>query len=166
MRLLPTVTRIDPIEPWSRYGSLADLRRIQPGDCAVCETTITESDILKFAELSSDVNPLHLDPDIADRYGFDRPVAHGLLALSMISRLIGTQLPGPGSLWVSQDLRFSGPVFAGDRVAASVTVDSVSHATRMVVLRTEVINVRTRKPVITGTAQVLVKTPRVRASDR
>jgi acyl dehydratase len=166
MPQLPTGTKIDPIEPWSRYGSLADLRHIQPGDCAVCETIITESDIIKFAELSSDVNPLHLDPDIAVRYGFERPVAHGMLALSMISRLIGTQLPGPGSLWVSQDVKFPGPVFAGDRVAASVTVESVSHATRLIVLRTEVINVRTRKPVITGTAKVMVKTPRVRATDR
>jgi acyl dehydratase len=162
----PTETRIDQIEPWSRYSSLADLRNIRPGDCAACETLITEADIRKFAELSSDVNPLHLDSDIASRYGFQQPVAHGMLALSIISRLIGTQLPGPGSLWVSQDLKFPAPVFAGDRVAGSVTVESVSAATRIVVLRTEVINVRTGKPVITGTARVLVMLPSVRATDR
>lgn len=150
-------TRTDPTDAVS--GALADIRTMQPGDTAACETTITPADIVTFARLSGDDNPLHLDAVTAARYGFEAPVAHGMLSLSLISRLIGTQLPGRGSLWVAQDLRFATPVLAGDRVAASVTVEQVSLAAGLVVLRTEVINVRTGKAVVTGTARVRVMVP-------
>lgn len=140
-------------------SELADLDQIRPGDTAACETTITHADIISFARLSGDDNPLHMDPCTAARYGFDGVVAHGMLALSLISRLIGTQLPGRGSLWVGQELRFPTPVLAGDRVAASVTVEQVSSGAGLVVLRTEVINVRTGKPVVTGVARVRVMHP-------
>lgn len=153
-------TRIDPTEA-APHGDLADIRTIRPGDTAACETTITGDDIRAFAQLSADVNPIHLDAGTAARYGFTGAVAHGMLALSMISRLIGTELPGRGSLWVSQELKFPTPVLAGDRLAASVTVEQVSPATGLVVLSTNVTNVRTGRPVMSGTARVKVMVPRV-----
>lgn len=158
MSQLQTATRIDRIRAMSG-GELADIRTIHPGDTAACETTITVADVITFARLSGDDNPLHLDPSTSARYGFEAPVAHGLLSLALISRLIGTQLPGRGSLWVGQDLKFPTPVMVGDQVAASVTVEQVSIATGLVVLRTEAINVRTGKPVVSGLARVRVMAP-------
>jgi acyl dehydratase len=151
-------TKIDQTDP--PPGALADIRLIHPGDSATCEATIGEAEVAAFAALSLDSNPLHLAPAVAETFGFDRPVAHGMLALSMISRLIGTQLPGPGSLWVSQELKFPAPVLTGDQLAGSVTVEQVSQSTGLVVLRTEVINIRTGKAVMTGVARVKVMVPR------
>jgi acyl dehydratase len=145
--------KTDPIDSTLE---LADIAKIHVGDTASCEACMSTDAIERFAELSGDDNPLHMSADIASGYGFDRPVAHGMLAVAAISRLIGTQLPGRGSLWVSHDLRFSGPVLAGDRVLARVTVEQVSVGTGLVGLRTEVTNLSTQKTVLVGAAKVKV----------
>lgn len=164
MSPLPTAIRIGPTSV-TKASPLADIRRILPGDTATCESTVSESDVLAFSRLSLDVNPLHLDRDVAGGYGFERPVAHGMLALSIISRLIGTVLPGPGSLWVSQEVKFPSPALVGDRLAGTVSVEQVSLSTGLVVLRTEVINVNTGRPVLSGMARVKVMPPASAAPD-
>ena len=88
--------------------------------------------------------------------GFPGRVAHGMLALSTISRLIGTELPGPGSLWVAQDVQFAVPALVGDRLQASVTVQSISRATQLVVLATEVVKAGSGAVVLRGTAKVRI----------
>jgi acyl dehydratase len=134
----------------------ANLDTIRCGDTAECENTIAASDIDAFARLSLDVNPIHMDAGVARDYGFARPVAHGMLALGTISRLIGTELPGPGSLWVSQELQFAAPVLSGDRVISRVTVEKVSKAAGLVQLRTVVSNAETGAVVLSGVAKVKV----------
>lgn len=136
--------------------ALADIATIHVGDTASCEACMSTDAIEQFAALSGDDNPLHMSDDIAKGYGFDRPVAHGMLAVAAISRLIGTELPGRGSLWVSHDVRFSAPVLAGDRVLARVTVEQVSVGTGLVGLRTEVTNLNSQKTVLAGVAKVRV----------
>src|ERR1700730_17095742 len=95
--------------------SWADINTIENGATASCQLVVTEQDIETFAKMSQDDNPLHMDAGAAQAFGFPNRVAHGMLALAAISRLIGTRLPGPGSLWLSQQLQFVAPVFAGDR---------------------------------------------------
>ena len=141
----------------------ADISRLKVGDTASCEFSVNEETIATFAELSHDDNPLHMDEQVARSYGFPHRVAHGMLALSAISRLIGTQLPGPGSLWVSQEFKFPAAVLVGDCLAAQVTVEQVSIAAGIVKLRTEVRNKDSGSVVLTGTA--MVKIPRRAGSE-
>ena len=139
----------------------ADLSKIQAGDVATCQTTITEQHIDAFAALSDDDNRLHMENEVAQSYGFPKRVAHGMLSLSMISRLIGTQLPGHGSLWVSEDLQFAAAVFVGDELEAKVEVQQVSKAAQLVVLTTEVVKIESGAVVLRGTAKVRVATRKV-----
>lgn len=134
----------------------ADLDRIRPGDTATVEDEITADMIAEFAQLSGDTNPMHTDPEVARAYAFPRPMAHGMLALTLISRLIGTELPGPGSVWTAQDLTFLAPVYPGDRIEARLRVKQISQAARMVVLETEVRNTSSGTPILQGIAKVKV----------
>lgn len=135
---------------------LVDISRLKVGDTATCDLHVTEQHVAAFAELSQDINPLHMDAQVADDLGFPRRVAHGMVSLSAISRLIGTQLPGPGSLWASEDVRFAAPVFVGESVTARVTIEQISTGARMIKLRTEVVNKSTGAVVLTGTAMVRI----------
>jgi 3-hydroxybutyryl-CoA dehydratase len=129
---------------------------IKVGDCASCEMLIDEQSIAAFAALSLDDNALHMNQEFAKSCGFPGRVAHGMLSLSTISRLIGTQLPGPGALWISQEFQFVTPVFVNDTISAQVTVQSVSVAARIVTLQTEVQNKTSNTLVLRGTAKVRV----------
>ena len=135
---------------------MADLARVRVGDTAACDLEVTDQHVAAFAELSQDTNRLHMDAQVAAERGFPRRVAHGMVSLCAISRLIGTELPGHGSLWAAQELRFACPVFVGDTVTARVTVESVSQGAQMIKLRTEVVNKTTGAVVLTGTALVRI----------
>lgn len=92
----------------------------------VSETYLVDETLVKqFAELVHDINPLHLDPEIAANTRFGRPIAHGTLIMSFISGLLGQRLPGPGSVYVVQHSEFRAPVFVGDTVTVSVIVSQV-----------------------------------------
>ncbi|PIW27105.1 MAG: (R)-hydratase [Rhodospirillales bacterium CG15_BIG_FIL_POST_REV_8_21_14_020_66_15] len=84
--------------------------------------TISESDILIFAGVSGDTNPVHLNHEFASETMFEGCIAHGLLTASYISTVIGTKMPGPGCIYVGQSLKFKGPVKAGDTVTARATI--------------------------------------------
>ncbi len=109
---------------------------LEVGMTAVYSKTITESDINLFCAISGDTNPLHLDHEYAATTMFGGPIAHGMLAASMISTVIGTKLPGPGCVYVSQNCRFTAPVRAGDTVRARVTVTGLVPERRRVGLKT------------------------------
>mgnify|MGYP001395318357 CR=1 FL=1 len=91
--------------------------------------TVLEEDIVKFAEVSGDHNPLHLDPTFAASTKFGERIAHGMLTASFISAVIGNQFPGPGCIYISQTLKFKAPVRIGDAVKVEVTLIKL-HATR------------------------------------
>ena len=84
--------------------------------------TVTEQDIEQFAQVSGDDNPVHMDAEFAATTRFKQRIAHGMLSAGFISTVVGTQLPGPGCLYVSQNLKFRAPVFIGDTVTATVTI--------------------------------------------
>lgn len=96
--------------------------------------TVTDEDIALFAQVSTDHNPVHLDEDYARDTIFAGRIAHGMLTASLISAVIGEQLPGHGSVYLKQDLKFLAPVRPGDRVTACVTVAEIDHSRRRVTL--------------------------------
>ena len=95
---------------------------IKVGDSAGLTKTFTERDVLTFAEISGDKNPIHVDAAFAAESRFKRPIVHGMLTAGMVSAVLGMQLPGPGSIYLKQELNFRAPVYFGDTITATVTV--------------------------------------------
>jgi 3-oxoacyl-[acyl-carrier protein] reductase len=112
----------------------ADLARLAVGDEARVTATITRELIEATAQLTGDDNPLHLDTQAARRFGQSRPIAHGQILIGLVSRLIGTELPGPGSVWFESQWRFLTPIYADDVVTVTARVAQVSTGSRVVVL--------------------------------
>lgn len=98
---------------------------------------VTASDVTGFAEISGDKNPIHLSEEFAARTPFGGRIAHGILTASLISAVIGTRLPGPGAIYISQTLRFLAPVRIGDTVVTSVEVVELVEKGRRGKLRCE-----------------------------
>lgn len=97
---------------------------------------VTDADIEMFATISTDRNPVHLDEDYARDTIFEGRIAHGMLTAGLISAVIGEQLPGHGTVYLGQTLKFMAPVRPGDVVRAEVQVDAIDHARRRVTLAT------------------------------
>ncbi|WP_425091784.1 MaoC family dehydratase [Tropicimonas sp. S265A] len=98
---------------------------------------VTDRDIELFAEVSTDRNPVHLDDDYAKETMFHGRIAHGMLTAGLISAVIGEQLPGHGTVYLGQNLKFMAPVRPGDMVLAEVTVADIDHSRRRVSLETK-----------------------------
>jgi 3-hydroxybutyryl-CoA dehydratase len=98
--------------------------------------TITDADVMSFAGISGDTNPIHLNHEFASETMFEGQVAHGMLTASFISTVIGTKLPGPGCIYVGQNLRFKAPVKVGDTVTATCTVTSLDTEKRTIEMET------------------------------
>ena len=112
------------------------LEDLKVGMSAVFGKTVTEADIMAFAGVSGDTNPVHLHHDFAANTLFKGRVAHGMLSASFISTILGTKLPGPGCIYVSQNLQFKAPVKAGDTVTARAVITEIILEKRRVVLKT------------------------------
>jgi 3-hydroxybutyryl-CoA dehydratase len=95
---------------------------LSEGLSATMAKTVTEGDIVKFAEVTGDTNPVHLDATYAAGTRFKQRIAHGMLSAGLISAVFGTRMPGPGAIYVSQTLKFRAPVKIGDTVVAKVEV--------------------------------------------
>ncbi len=106
------------------------------GQSASFAKTVTEADIVKFAEVSGDDNPVHLDEAFAQKTMFKGRIAHGMLSAGFISTVIGTRLPGSGTIYMSQTLRFKAPVRIGDTVTAICTITEIIPEKRRAVLST------------------------------
>jgi 3-hydroxybutyryl-CoA dehydratase len=105
---------------------------ISVGNEASFERTFTDADVATFAQLSGDVNPLHLDPEYAQTTKFGKPIVHGMLVGSLCSTLLGMYLPGKRCLYLKQDLIFKKPVFIGEQVQVKGTVVSKSDSTKII----------------------------------
>jgi len=128
---------------------------LRVGQRAVLSRTIAQADIQAFAAITGDDNPLHLDEAFARSSRFGRPIAHGLLAAGLISAALGTCLPGPGAIYLSQTLAFRRPVYPGDTVTATVEVTAYREDKGIVTLRTTCTN-QAGETVIEGEAVLLV----------
>jgi 3-hydroxybutyryl-CoA dehydratase len=116
--------------------------------------TITETDIVMFAGISGDTNPMHLNEEYAKKTMFGGRIAHGMLSACFITTVLGTRLPGPGCIYMSQNLRFRSPVRFGETVTTTVTVADLVPAKRRAMLST-ICTVGDRV-VIDGDAMVMV----------
>ncbi len=117
---------------------------------------VTQSDIQMFADVSGDHNPVHLDAEFAAQTPCKGVIAHGMLSASFISAILGTELPGKGTIYLGQSLRFMGPVRPGDEVRTVVTVKEIIAAKKRVICQTA--GFVGDKQVIDGEATLLVPT--------
>ena len=130
------------------------LEDLKVGMTALYAKTVTEADIVMFAGISGDINPVHLNHEFASETMFEGRIAHGMLSASFISTVIGTKLPGPGVIYLSQNLKFKAPVRAGDTVQARTTITEIMPDKRRVAMRT--ICTVADKVVIEGDALIMV----------
>lgn len=125
------------------------------GDAAEFSKTVTEADVVLYAGITGDLNPAHVDEVAASASRFGGRIAHGMLVAGFISTVLGTRLPGPGTIYLSQSLRFTAPVRLGDTVTARVEVAELVPAKRRARLVTTVRNQR-GETVVEGEATVMV----------
>ena len=130
--------------------------RFEIGQKAQTSKTITETDVILFAGVSTDINPVHLDEEAAKQGIFGKRVAHGILVSGLISAVLGNKLPGPGSIYMGQDLKFLAPVFIGDTITAEVEIIELIPEKSRIKLNTTCTN-QDGKVVISGTALIMNK---------
>jgi len=131
------------------------LEDLSIGESAERVHAVSEADLAAFAAVSGDANPLHLDEAFAKTTPFKGRIAHGMLAASYVSAILGMDLPGPGSVYVSQSLRFRRPVRIGDEVTARVSVTAIDAERGRVTLETTCLVAG--KAVLEGEAVVMVE---------
>lgn len=134
---------------------------IEVGDHAGIVRTLSQRDIDLFAAMSGDVNPAHMDPAYARTDLFHRVIAHGMWGGALISAVLGTELPGPGTIYISQDLHFHAPVGLGDTVTITVTAKEKIADTHRIVFDCRCSN-QNGEDVILGTAEVLAPLEKIR----
>jgi acyl dehydratase len=115
-------------------------KNLKVGDKAFLSKVFTEGDVIKYSEISSDTNPIHLDKSYASFTVFGKRIVHGMLVASMFSALIGVDLPGEGAIYLGQSLNFKAPVSIGDQVTASVEIVRIREDKPIVTLRTICVN--------------------------
>ncbi len=130
-----------------------DIEDLQPGMSASLAKTVTEADLILFSGVSMDTNPVHLNEEFAKTTMFGGRIAHGMLSAGFISAVLANKLPGPGTIYLGQTLKFKAPVRPGDTVTATVTVKEVDVAKKRCVLQT--VCTVAGKPVIEGEATTM-----------
>ena len=155
------VSTVDDRVPTERLIENRTFDEMAVGDSASLQRTLSWRDIELFAVMSGDINPAHVDAEYAQSDRFHHIVAHGMWGGSLVSTLLGTRLPGPGTIYLEQTLSFRRPVTIGVTITVSVTVASMDAKHHRVVLDCSCVN-QHDETVITGTATVLAPTEKVR----
>lgn len=115
--------------------------------------TFTDEDVRKFSEVSLDTNPIHLDEQAAKESIFGKRIVHGIATCGLISAVLANKLPGPGTIYLGQEARFTAPVFLGDTITATCEIIELREDKHIVKLSTTCVN-QDGKAVVTGTATV------------
>jgi 3-hydroxybutyryl-CoA dehydratase len=131
--------------------------QLEVGDSDCFSKTVTDADIYLFAGVTGDMNPAHIDESYAQGTFFKTRIAHGMLSAGFISTVIGTRLPGPGSVYLQQTLSFLAPVHIGDTITATAEVLEKIEAKKQVRLKTTCVN---QEGVTVLDGEALVSTPR------
>jgi 3-oxoacyl-[acyl-carrier protein] reductase len=134
---------------------MTKFEKIKIGERAEIKHVVTQQDLDKFVALTGDDNKLHIDEEFAARTAFKKPVVHGMLGASFISTIIGTKLPGDGSLWFSQNLEFLLPVRIGDELTIRAEVIKKVENLQIIELQTDVLN-QDKQKVTTGVAKIKI----------
>lgn len=133
---------------------------IQVGDSATFEKTITETDVYMYAGISGDINPAHINEEFMKKSMFKGRIVHGMLTAGLVSAVLGTQLPGPGTIYLGQEIKFKAPVRFNDTVKATVKVIEKLQEKNRLVLETICEN-QEGTIVFSGKATVMPPTPAV-----
>jgi 3-hydroxybutyryl-CoA dehydratase len=131
---------------------------LKVGDCAQISKTVSETDIYLFAGITGDFNPAHVDEEYARRTFFGTRIAHGMLTAGFISTVLGCHLPGPGAVYLRQEVSFLGPVKIGDTITARAEVTEIDTVKGRVKLLTTCDN-QDGKRVVTGEAVISPRRP-------
>ena len=132
----------------------ACLEDLKVGQYYTTVNVVGDADIIKFSEVTGDVNPIHLDEDYAAESIFGQRIAHGMISAGYISAIFGTSFPGPGSIYLSQSLKFKAPVKIEDSVETTVTIAQINERRKRVTLNCECRVGDT--VVLTGEAELMV----------
>ena len=135
-----------------------NIEELQPGMTASISKTVTEADIILFSGVSTDVNPVHLNEEFAKSTQFGGRIAHGMLSAGFISAVLANKLPGPGTVYLGQTLKFKAPVRIGDTVTATLTVREVNVEKKRCIL--DSVCTVNGKPVIEGESTTYCTTAR------
>jgi 3-oxoacyl-[acyl-carrier protein] reductase len=135
-----------------------DFKNCKVGDSASLYLEITNKFVSDFAQYSGDFNPLHMDEDYASKTNFKRRVVHGMSYGSLVSKLVGMDLPGEGALWTSQSFQFLKPVFLGDQLRLSIEIIQIVNSTRSIRLKALATN-QNSDVVMEGTGEVMLLDP-------
>jgi len=127
---------------------------ISVGDKASFSKTISEADVSGFAGITGDFNPVHVNQVFAEKSQFKKRIAHGMLSASLISTVLGTRLPGANTIYLSQEVKFTAPVYLGDTLTAEVEVTEKNDKKKILTLKTTVVN-QEGKTVVDGQAKVM-----------
>lgn len=125
----------------------------QPGDGFMFEKHISAEDVKKFAEIVGDLNPIHLDPVFAEKSFFKKRIVHGALLAGLISKILGMDFPGQGTVYISQNSVFKRPVYVDTTVKVEVKVTEVINEKRRLILETNIFN-ENNEVCLTGSATV------------
>ena len=128
------------------------------GERSSFSKTVTDEDVHTLAEVTGDFNPLHLDEEYARKTRFGRRIVHGVFSAGLISAVLGNQLPGHGSIYLSQQVEFLAPVFIGDTITATAEVVSWRPDKKIITLKTDCHN-QHNKQVVAGQAVLMVPSP-------
>lgn len=130
------------------------IQEMKVGDCASMSKTVSEFDVYSFAGITGDHNPAHINEQYASQTAFGGRIAHGILSAGFISAVLAMKLPGPGTIYLGQELKFTRPVRFGDTVTATCTVTEVFTEKNIAKLETVCTN-QDGDVVIKGTATVM-----------
>ncbi|WP_372737811.1 MaoC family dehydratase [Neptunomonas sp.] len=114
------------------------LEDLEVGMSAFYAKTISESDVYMFAGISGDNNPIHINDEYAKTTPFKKRIVHGMFSAALISTVAGTRLPGPGAIYIDQQIKFRAPVFIGDTAKATLTISEIDEKRRRVTTKTDV----------------------------
>lgn len=126
---------------------------LKVGQKASVQKTFTAADVTAFAGISLDVNPIHMSDGYAKNTIFGKRIVHGVLTAGLISAVLANKLPGPGTIYLGQELKFTSPVYLGDDITATVEILEIREDKKIIKLDTTCVN-QDGKKVITGLATV------------
>lgn len=130
---------------------------MKEGDQFIHEFSISQEQVNQFATLSGDLNPIHTNEEFAAQTPFKKPIVHGIFTASVISKVLGTQFPGEGSIYLSQTLQFMRPVYPGKPYKAVFSILHIDYQKNKATIKTEIFDHETGKIVLDGEAVALNK---------